>query len=291
MRSVCKNILFTACLFSTLFAIGTQFLAVPVSAVELGLGRHPTMKWGFNINPAVLSHYNGGAEVSFSLGEWLTDVNTSAVTVVAPVFGNTGGVQLRYVGLNDLELRSSIPSDEPLGRFDAYGTALDLSYAFHKNGLNFGAAMHTLHMQIYTESAAGLAIDVGVLYEVNNGLILGGSILNIGKTGKLYKKNPALPLRITGGIAYPYQTGNLKNTGFLSGEYAQINNQVIIKVGNESNWNGLSLRINSQVAKNSTSYGGGVGFSVGLYQFNYGLNFDSKKLGTSQLITVLMMIP
>ncbi len=33
------------CITGTSFSIGTQFLAVPMSAIELGLGRHPTMNW------------------------------------------------------------------------------------------------------------------------------------------------------------------------------------------------------------------------------------------------------
>ncbi len=291
MHSIYKSIIMAICITGTSFSIGTQFLAVPMSAIELGLGRHPTMNWGININPALVNQFDRGTEMSFSLGEWLTDVQTSSVTYITPLLGGAGGFQIRYVGLNDLELRSNIPSDEPLGEFDAYGTALDLLYAHKRRGLDIGIALHTLYMQIYTEATYGLAFDIGILHAARRGLKIGGSILNIGRTGALYKNSPDMPIRITGGIAQPYQTGSLMNTIFLSGEYSRLNNLLLFKFGNESRWNELSLRINTQFSKNSISYGGGVGISAGIYQFNYGLNFDSNKLGISQTITVSARIP
>ncbi|MFC1550072.1 hypothetical protein ACFL46_02130 [Candidatus Neomarinimicrobiota bacterium] len=291
MYSIYKSILVAICISSASSSIGTQFLAVPVSAIELGLGRHPTMTWGININPALIGQFDHGTEMSFSLGEWLKDVQTSSVTFITPLLGGAGGFQIRYVGLNDLELRPNVPLDEPIGTFDAYGTTLDLLYAHERHGLNFGVALHTLYMQIFTESTYGLAFDIGILHTTKHGLKIGGSILNIGRTGELYKNSPEMPIRITGGIAHQHQIGSLMNTIYLSGEHSRLNKLVLFKIGNESRWNELAIRINTQISKNSISYGGGIGFSAGIYQLNYGLNFDSNKLGISQTITVSARFP
>ncbi|GIT57440.1 MAG: hypothetical protein Ct9H300mP18_08690 [Candidatus Neomarinimicrobiota bacterium] len=52
--------------------------------------------------------------MNISYGSWLNNVSNSSFFLGLKVANGNIGVNLRYMGINDLELRSAIPTDDPL---------------------------------------------------------------------------------------------------------------------------------------------------------------------------------
>ena len=105
-----KLILITVLLSQISFA-GTQFLSIPSSAYDLVYFNSP---WR---NPAVLNHINKVPELGLAYGNWLAGIQNVGFKWRGQVGKNSSGLDLRYVGLSDIELRTNTPTSKPLGYY------------------------------------------------------------------------------------------------------------------------------------------------------------------------------
>jgi len=115
------------------------------------------------------------------------------------------GVYLFHTQVTDLEYRLDVPSDDPLGTFSDHEIVLGLSYARAiKKQLTLGMTLKGLYQKIFTDEATGLAVDIGVLWEMwENGLRTGIVVQNLGRTSKLQETSISLPLTLKAGLAWP----------------------------------------------------------------------------------------
>lgn len=291
MRSLFKISLIVYLLLRELSAIGTQFLAIPLNANEYGLGQHPFYRHCITANPAALSLGNTGTGLTLSLGSWLLSVRVSSVNFHGTPFNGFMNVGVRYVSLDGIEFRTEIPTSDPVSIYSAYGTTIDGTYANKFGAYNFGFSLRLIHMQVYTESSSGVAVDLGIIKHLNDRIIVGGAILNLGAMSKLLAEEPELPLRLLGGLGFSYQFGKTLNQIMLSTEYSSKVDGNIFRLAHRIQWNRLSFNASVQFSKNNIDIGSGLDLTFGIYKVRYGFRTGSADLGVAHIVDVSIRIP
>ena len=280
MRLIFKKIILVILLQGLVFGIGTQFLSIPRNATELIIGITP-----------VLSNIYSKPVISASYGNWLAGINISSFGYNRGAFGGTLGFDVRYAALNDLELRSDRPTDDPLAVFGATAIALDGTYIRQtKIGL-LDTKFRYIAMQLFDQSATGFAMDIGLQHNINDRLNVGFTILNIGKMSEVYQEKSQLPIRIIVGSSYAFKINNMNNSFLFALEKSSMVEKMILRIGEIINWNKLQLLIGTQFSKKVASVSGGVGIKLGAYNIKYGIQFGSQSLGIPQMLDLSLILP
>ena len=150
MLSISRYILYFLAYVSFGYSLGTQFLSIPSSAIELAFGPSPLFG-SLNLNnPALLKAPSQGMKMNISYGSWLNNVSNSSFFLGSKVANGNIGVNLRYMGINDLELRSAIPTDDPLATFGSSAFSVSSTYSQSYGGITLGATVRYILIQLYT---------------------------------------------------------------------------------------------------------------------------------------------
>ena len=262
------------------FGIGTQFLSIPQNTIELIIG----------INP-VLNNVSNKPTLSASYGNWLAGINVSSFGYSHKIAGGTAAFNARYIALNDIELRTDRPTDDPLSVFGATAIALDGSY-YRQIGIGLlSAKLRFISMQLFDETSTGFGVDIGLQHNVDKNFNVGISILNLGTMSELNQEIPKLPVRMIGGSSYSFIFGETENALFVALEKSSIVEGIIFRVGEVTNWNKLQFLIGTQVSKNVVSISGGIGIKLGAYDIKYGVQFGSQALGIPQMLDLSVVLP
>ena len=287
MRSIFKFLLLI--ISCVLYGTGTQFLSIPSNGLELAIGTNAIQK--NSINPAGLLTHSPGPTMGVSYGSWLANTKLSAIKVLFPGQKMSYGLDLKYVDLDDLELRSERPTDDPLATFGASGFSLGGSFSKEFLGIDVGAAIRYVRIDLYTENSSGFAGDIGVTKTLSPNINLGGAILNLGKMSDLRNEEPKLPLRIVSTANLKVEMDQLVNNIALTGEWSNLINGSIYYVSTISKWKNMSFRLSSKLAENITEISGGLGLQFGMYRLNYGVRIGSQNLGILQMIDLIIQLP
>ena len=265
---------------SLMFGIGTQFLSIPQNATELIIGLNPSFT---NITNRPI--------LSVSYGNWLAGIKVSSFGYNRNAFGGTAGFNIRYVALNDLELRSDRPTDDPVSVFGATAFAFDGNYIRQtKIGL-LSTKLRYISMQLFDETATGFAMDIGLQHNVNDRLNVGITLLNLGSMSELNVEKPKLPVRMIVGSSYDFTFNEIDNSLFIALEKSSIVEGIILRVGEVTNWNKLQFLIGAQFSKEVASIAGGIGIKLGAYNIKYGIQFGSQSLGIPQMLDISVILP
>ena len=92
---------------------GLQFLSIPSSANDLIIFRSA---WR---NPSFLNISEKSPELSFAYGKWFGETENLSFEWQGKIRSHSTGIAMRYVGINDIELRDNRPSSDPLGYYGA----------------------------------------------------------------------------------------------------------------------------------------------------------------------------
>ncbi|NLP10362.1 UPF0164 family protein, partial [bacterium] len=156
-------------------AMGGAFTAVANDATA--------MYW----NPAGISRL-GQLEATFNYTNWLLDTQYAYSGIVAPVGGSMAvGINVTHFGFGEQAVRT-IERPEGTGEvYSANDLALGLAFGMNlTDRFSFGVNAKYVNQNIWHESAAGFALDMGALYDTPlRGLKLGFSIQNFGTDMKL----------------------------------------------------------------------------------------------------------
>jgi len=280
MLSHFKSIVIAVFAFQVLFA-GTQFLSIPTSAYDLIYFNSP---WR---NPAVLNHINKVPELGLAYGNWLAGIQNMGFKWRGQIGQNSGGLDLRYVGLSDLELRSNKPTSKPLGYYSAYGISARGITSREIGAIKFGLALQLIELEIYQESSRGVAFDFGATWSINEYFKFNISALNFGRMNKLESSAPELPKRLVNSVSFDQKSSSL----FIGIESNSLLNDMIYYVGGNSKYKNLFFGGTATLTKGMKSISGGVGFLLGIYTITYGFQWGDHHLGRPQMLDISIRLP
>jgi len=280
MLSHSKLILITVLLSQISFA-GTQFLSIPSSAYDLVYFNSP---WR---NPAVLNHINKVPELGLAYGNWLAGIQNVGFKWRGQVGKNSGGLDLRYVGLSDIELRTNTPTSKPLGYYSAYGVSARGIASREIGVINFGLAVQLIELEIYNESTKGFAFDFGAIWSVSKNIKLNISALNLGRMNNLQNSKPQLPKRLISSVSYEQKNSSL----FLGVESNSLLNDLVYYAGGSSQYKNLIFGGTSTMTEGMKSISGGVSILLGIYTITYGFQWGDQHLGRPQMLDISIRLP
>ena len=275
-----KLILITVLLSQISFA-GTQFLSIPSSAYDLVYFNSP---WR---NPAVLNHINKVPELGLAYGNWLAGIQNVGFKWRGKVGKNSGGLDLRYVGLSDIELRTNTPTSKPLGYYSAYGVSARGIASREIGVINFGLAVQLIELEIYNESTKGFAFDFGAIWSVSKNIKLNISALNLGRMNNLQNSKPQLPKRLISSVSYEQKNSSL----FLGVESNSLLNDLVYYAGGSSQYKNLIFGGTSTMTEGMKSISGGVSILLGIYTITYGFQWGDQHLGRPQMLDISIRLP
>ena len=260
---------------------GLQFLTIRSSAKDLIFFQTPLL------NPAFLNTFNRSPEMSFAYGKWFADSENISLNWSGQVRSTSAGLIMRYIGINDIELRGDVPSSQPLGYYGAYGVSAKTLASFQSSKFRYGVALQVISIQLYQESSTGIAGDFGMSWLINESLTLSGSLLNFGKMNILYEQKPTLPQRAIGLINYKRTKSDL----FASIEFNELIKNPIFFFGSTARKDNLSLGATLMMNDATYSLSTGAGFSVGRYTFSYALQYGNQEIGVPQMFDISLRLP
>ena len=291
MRLISRVLINTVILVQITFGLGTQFLSVPSNAIDLAFGSSPLLgKLALN-NPALLTAAPQGINMHMSYGSWISNVSASSFALVTKLNRGNVGFQLRHMGLNDLELRTTTPTDLPLATFGSSAFAIDGGYSRSFGGLKAGASLRYIFVQLHTERIAGYAVDAGIIHSISKNIQVGVSALNLGVMEQSATYNPSLPTRLLSAISYQFTRPTWNHTICFSAEKSSFVKGPIFKVASETRYNKLDIRFGSHVSDKVTVFSGGFGIRLGILDLHYGLQIGSQHLGIPQMVDLSLRLP
>ena len=250
---------------------GGQFLKIDVGARPAAMGvAFVAVDGDVNAicwNPASLGSIKH-QEFTFMHNEWLNDVRYEFVGYAKPINDNrviAGGIT--YLGSGNIEgWKDQNTQDD----FSAGDMAVTMSYARKMNEqMLVGANARLIHQKIKNSTAAGVAMDMGILYSTRvKGLNVGVALRNLGTRMKFENEADSLPLELKGGIAFNMPD---KKSLCVLDITIPIDNAVRINTGVEYHLTPkLSLRTgynsNNDIDKGLSA---GIGFGTEGLQFDY----------------------
>jgi len=291
MRLISRVLINTVILVQITFGLGTQFLSVPSNAIDLAFGSSPLLgKLALN-NPALLTAAPQGINMHMSYGSWISNVSASSFALVTKLNRGNVGFQLRHMGLNDLELRTTTPTDLPLATFGSSAFAIDGDYSRSFGGLKVGASLRYIFVQLHTEKIAGYAVDAGIIHSINKNIQVGVSALNLGVMEQSATYNPSLPTRLLSAISYQFTRPTWNHTVCFSAEKSSFVKGPIFRVASETRYNKLDIRFGSHLSDKVTVFSGGFGIRLGILDLHYGLQIGSQHLGIPQMVDLSLRLP
>ena len=195
------------------------------------------------------------------------------------------------MGLNDLELRTTTPTDLPLATFGSSALAIDGSYSQSFGGLKVGASLRYIFVQLHTEKITGYAVDAGIIHSVNKNIQVGIAALNLGVMERSVTYNPSLPTRLLSAISYRFTRPTWNHTVCVSAEKSSFVNEPIFRVASATRYNKLDIRLGSHLSDKVTIFSGGFGIRLGKFDLHYGLQIGSQHLGIPQMVDLSLRLP
>ena len=286
-----KTILYITLSFSSLFAIGTQFLMFPESAYDLAMGSHVSFGGSENVNPSLIKLTQSSPLLYINSGNWYGDIRTSGVNYIHTLGNYNNKIFLKQAGIADLEYRENKPSDEPNTIFGAYGFALGSGFSLNTAVGNFGVTFSALYFTIYDQSSQGLKIDLGYSNVYNNGWGVGVSILNLGSVSTFYQEKPKMPIRLLTGFTKDIELKSISSRLYTTGDFSLINDSWKIKIGNNTNWKQIKLLSGYSFTKHTSSISFGSGFLYGRFGITYAIRMGSQEIGIPQTLSLSFRLP
>jgi len=280
MRLLFKLNIIIIVIQSTIFAVGTQFLSIPQNSSELIFGYNPAI--------AITSTK---PIISASYGNWLADIKVSSMQYDRSLAGGWLGMNFRYISLNDLELRTDRPTDEPLSYYNSTALAIDGKYSRqYKFGL-LSTSVRYVSIQLLDATSNGIAADINLKRKIYDDLDIGFAILNVGYMSELFKEKPELPLRTMVGGTYNFELKQIDNTLSAVLEKSSLVDGLIFRLTESINFDKIQILIGTQIAENATSLSGGINIKLGSYFFGYSVQIGKQSLGIPQMLSFTIKLP
>ena len=207
------------------------------------------------------------------------------------LFGGRVGLDFRYISLNDLELRTERPTDDPLSYYNSSALSIDGNYTRqYKFGL-LSTTLRYISLQLYNESSNGMAVDVSLSKTLRKNINVGLAVLNLGYMSDLYHEKPQLPVRTIIGASYNFELLQFNHSFSTVVEKSSLVDGMIIRISDTMNIGKIQILLGTQIANNATSLSGGINLKLGSYRFGYGVQIGTQALGIPQMLNLSVILP
>ena len=268
-----------------IYGSGMQFLSLPTNAIELVVGSHPTILETSQINPALYRASITSPRMTINGGEWFGDVDISQIGYSQSLKKHIWHLGIKYSGVSDLEYRNESPEDDAKSEFSSYGIAIETGISSMQTKKKYGISLSLISFGIYDESSNGLGVNLGYYQDLNKGLAIGASILNIGRMSNFDANRPEMPIRIITGISKNISHLKYSNTLYGSIEKNYVAANFKYYLGNQFNWNRLKIMGGFSTSKDVVETSIGFGINLNVFEISYGIRFGSQQLGTPQILS------
>ena len=275
------KILISTLFFSQGMSTGLQFLSIPASANDLIIFNSP---WR---NPSFLNTLEKSPELSFAYGKWFGETENLSFEWQGNIKSQSTGISMRYVGINDIELRDNRPSSDPLGYYGAYGISTKIASSFSRGNINYGFALQMISMQIYQDESSGFAADLGISWQVTEKINIASSIVNFGKMNSFRNDKPVLPTRFTNIFTYNLNSADI----FVSYEINELIEKPIYSLGSAFKVDNVFFGATATINDDSRMIASGIGVNLGSYSFSYGFQYGNQDIGFPQIIDISFRLP
>ena len=262
-------------------SMGLQFLSIPASANDLIMFNSP---WR---NPSFLNTLEKSPELSFAYGKWFGETENLSFEWQGNIKSQSTGISMRYVGINDMELRDNRPSSDPLGYYGAYGISTKVASSFSRGNINYGFALQMISMQIYQDESSGFAADLGISWQVTEKINIASSIVNFGKMNSFRNDKPVLPTRFTNIFTYKLNSADI----FVSYESNELIEKPIYSIGSAFKVDNVFFGATAAINDDSRMIASGIGVNLGSYSFSYGFQYGNQDIGFPQIIDISFRLP
>tara|TARA_B100001123_G_C15060643_1_gene927442 strand:- start:19 stop:849 length:831 start_codon:yes stop_codon:yes gene_type:complete len=161
-----------------LFPIGFDALTIPSNSMKMSLsGSGVASRNAVGINPS--ANENISSTIGFSANKWIVDISGSSF------YYTNNGYHFNYysIGVDDIEVRNEIASDEPLDVIGANFFSFNFSKSFTTfTNLNFGFGAQINYNQIFIDKFSTITFDFGIQKLIINNFQLGLAVKNLGKS-------------------------------------------------------------------------------------------------------------
>ena len=203
------------------------------------------------------------------------------------VRGSSGALDIRYLGMDDIELRPNKPTSEPLGYYAAYGLSTKGVLSIEKGNIQLGLGLQMINFQIYQESSSGASIDLGLGWDIFEKLKLSISALNFGSMNSIIVDAPDLPRKVIGSLSYNAGSYSV----FSAVESNHLVSDPILYTGINSHYKNLIFGGTVMSNKDVRTLSGGIGIEFGIYSVRYGFQWGNQHLGMPQIIDISVRLP
>lgn len=219
----------------------------------------------------VLAHHRSLQGIDQGYGGWAYGNKKRGLALSLGIYG-TGGLEARRG-----------PTAEPAGTFSVYDLNASLSYAQRiGQRIYAGFSARALHENIGPESAWGVGVDLGLLYQLSDELMLGATYRNLGRMERLDRERTPLPRVFRVGAAW--------SKGALTGaadfrvpevgtKGAHVGVEYVVK-------NRLFLRGGLQTGHDTRTWAFGLGVTRHNWRVDYAFVPTSQGLGGSHRVAV-----
>ena len=263
------------------FCIGVKALHVPQTATLLGCA-NTGVAFQAELNPANLFIKN--SHLSFSNNDWLVDTRGQKISVLFTSKNKTHSYfSLESLNNKNIELRSDVPSDAPVGYFDVYWYGFDFAQSFNARGLlhnsklfsnmNIGYKIKFNISKLGTFQTYGYLFDFGINKQINNVLNFGVVMKNFGKQ---YSDNLKFDDEKMYGIGVNYYIDKIKLNLFTDLIY--YNDTIIKNISVKTNMKYFNIMFGNSKSSHHNQVSCGLSIKIGDWDLVYGMleNLDSS---------------
>ncbi len=222
-------------------------------------------------------------ELLFMHTEWLADIASEYLAFAKPIDDDRSiGASLIFLHAEDMARNRQA---QETGKFNNHDTCFSLSYASKRGSIDWGLTPKIIQRQLKDKKAVSVGLDMGSRY-INNNLLLGATIQNLGTKIKLGEESSPSPLALNLGAGYKIPTENDSLT--IAGDINKpIDGNPSLSLGAEytyDNW--IMARVGARLGQVKQGLSFGFGVLSHDYRFDYAFtSFDDLGLTHRAAIT------
>lgn len=267
---------------------GLSFLKLGVGARAAGFGDAYTaivddataVYW----NPAAMTAV-AGADAAFIHTRWFQDISHEFLGAVVSNGVSAVGFGFTLMSVDGIERRTDIPTEQPLGTFDAHDLAVSGSYArVIRETVSVGVTVKAVSEKILFDTASGVAFDIGVRYRTPyEGVTVGGALKNVGPELSFVREAFDLPRAVRIGVGYVPAYAPLQRRVLLSADIGKFRHEPVrLNLGGEYAYaDRVSVTAGYQTRHDEAGFSAGFGVRHRQFRLHYAFAPFGAGLGTA----------